>query len=174
MALYALVCAITSCLAADGTSQPTGTVMQAPVVWDGVSTIYSMQGYSVVPYTSQTPYTPPLSAYQVSLNAYNAAIASGLGITSTSTPAINGTYDVSQSGLGNLAAEAQGISAFGQFHTGGTSGLMWLLQNGTPVVFPTTAAFMNVAKAAFQAVGDAKSALSAQSPTMPAMTATIP
>ena len=58
MSSFALICALAAgCAASDGTTQPTGTVMSAPIAWDGVSA-YAPAGMTVVPYAGQVPYAP--------------------------------------------------------------------------------------------------------------------
>ena len=54
---YAVVC-ITACTAADGTTQPAGTVLNAPIAWDGTSAWTPPPGTQAVPYTGQVAYSP--------------------------------------------------------------------------------------------------------------------
>ena len=103
--------------------------------------------------------------------AYQELITGGMTVTSTGTPALNGTYAIDQNAQSNIAAEAQFISAFSEFTNGATTDLPWALVNGSTVEFPTTAAFMNFAKAAAQLVAAAKlAAMSASAMPNPSVT----
>lgn len=114
--------------------------------------------------------TPSLSQQAAAL------LAGGLSLTSTGTPALDGTYAVSsgvQFGRDDIATEAQFVSTFSEF-TNGTTTLSWPLIDGkTFVTFPTTAAFLNFAKAAAQFYAAVQAAV-ATGGTLPAASATIP
>jgi hypothetical protein len=128
-------------------------------------------GYASGAFTAPAPPPAPTLAQQ----AAN-LIAAGLTITSTSTPAINGTYTVASGvpfGREDIGTEAQFVSAFSEFTNGGTT-LEWPLMDGKFITFPTTAAFMNFAKAAGQFYAAAKAAAALGSGTLPSASVTIP
>ncbi len=104
-----------------------------------------------------------------------ALIAAGLTIASTGTPAINGTYAVASGvpfGREDIGTEAQFISTFSEF-TNGAQTLEWPLTNGTFVTFPSTAAYMNFAKAAAQFYAAAKAVVALNAGVLPAAAVTI-
>ena len=115
---------------------------------------------------------PPTLAQQA-----EALIAGGLTISSTSTPALNGTYAVASGvpfGREDIGTEAQFVSTFSEF-TNGTTTLQWPLIDGkTFVTFPTTASFMAFAKAAAQFYAACKAVAATGVGTLPPATATIP
>lgn len=119
------------------------------------------------------PPVPPTPAQQAKA-AYDAFIAGGLAITSTSTPAINGTYALDPGSQQTVTTEAAYINAFSEFTTGAASNFPWRLPNGSAIVFPTTASFMAVTKAIAQSVTAANLALQSESTTMPPSSVTIP
>lgn len=105
-----------------------------------------------------------------------AAIAGGVTITSTGTPALNGTYAVASGvpfGREDIGTEAQFITTYSEF-TNGTQTIEWPLMDGTFVTFPTTAAFLNFAKVAGQFYAACKSVAALGSGELPSATATIP
>ena len=118
------------------------------------------------------PTTPPTLAQQAA-----AALGAGLTITSTGTPAINGTYAIADGvafGRNDIGTEAQFISTFQEF-TNGTQTLEWPLIDGkTFVTFPSTATFMNFAKAAAQYYAAVKAVAALGAGTLPSASVTIP
>ena len=121
-------------------------------------------------------YTPPVPAPTLAQQAA-AAIGAGLTITSTGTPALNGTYAVASGvpfGREDIGTEAQFVSTFSEF-TNGTTTLQWPLIDGkTFVTFPTTASFMAFAKAAAQFYAACKAVAATGAGSLPAASATIP
>jgi hypothetical protein len=172
MSNFALICALAlGCTASDGTTQPTGTVMAAPIVWDGVSA-YSPAGMSVVPYTGQTPYAPaPLAPTVAQLAA--TLLAGGITITSTSTPALNGTYAIDAAAQANInAVQTYILTTPGTFPSGATQ--PWVDMSGAVHVFANTAQFTAFAKAAAQIAAQVTLYGAGALPSPPAMSATIP
>ena len=106
-----------------------------------------------------------------------AALGAGLTITSTGTPALNGTYAVASGvpfGREDIGTEAQFISTFSEF-TNGTQTLEWPLIDGkTFVTFPNTATFMNFAKAAAQYYAAVKAVAATGQGSFPSNQVTIP
>ena len=105
-----------------------------------------------------------------------AALGAGLTITSTGTPAINGTYAIASGipfGREDIGTEAQFVSTFSEF-TNGAQTLEWPLLNGTFVTFPSTASFMNFAKAAAQYYAAVKAVVAAGQGSFPSNQVTIP
>jgi hypothetical protein len=89
---------------------------------------------------------------------YAAAIAEGLVVTSTTTPALNGTYGVSATDQANIRDESQFISIYGEFSNGQATS-SWADTYGAQRAFASTAPFMAFAKAAMQYVSACKQTL---------------
>lgn len=127
-------------------------------------------GTAVAAPVAPAPVAPSISQQAATL------IAAGLTVSSADTPALNGVYNV-QSGVTfgqeDIASEAQFISTYSEFTNGATTDLTWPLQNGTQVIFPTTAEFLAFAKATGQFIAAVKLSV-AQNTALPDATATIP
>ena len=121
-------------------------------------------------------YTPPVPPPTLAQQAAT-LIASGLTITSTGTPAINGTYTVASGvpfGREDIGTEAQFVSAFSEFTNGSTT-LEWPLIDGkTFVTFPSTTTFMAFAKAAAQYYAAVKAVAATGQGSFPSNQVTIP
>ena len=128
--------------------------------------------YSNDTFTAPPAPPPPTLAQQAA-----AALGAGLAITSTGTPAVNGTYAVASGvpfGREDIGTEAQFISTFSEF-TNGTQTLEWPLIDGkTFVTFPNTATFMNFAKAAAQYYAAVKVVAATGQGSFPSNQVTIP
>ena len=131
-------------------------------------------GYTFANGTFTGPPAPPAPTLAQQAAA---AIAAGLTITSTSTPALNGTYAVASGvpfGREDIGTEAQFVSTFSEF-TNGTTTLEWPLIDGkTFVTFPNTATFMNFAKAAAQYYAAVKAVAATGQGSFPSNQVTIP
>ncbi len=102
-----------------------------------------------------------------------ALIAGGLTITSTGTPALNGTYSTDATAQQNIQAVQIYIQANGKFP--GSSGTYpWLDKAGQPHVFPTISEFTAFATAVADFVADLQMIVYTGAGTLPAATATIP
>ena len=95
------------------------------------------------------PYAIVLTPAQLAQGAYAAAIAAGVVIVSTGTPALNGTYAIDQASLSRITAEQVYIATTGTFTNGQTT-RAWLDASGTPHVFPSTAEFTAFAETVAQ------------------------
>lgn len=93
---------------------------------------------------------PTLSASQKASNA----ISGGIILTSTGTPALNGTYSVAPNIQGQINAVVTYILLNSNF-PGGASELPWPDASGTMHVFPTTTSFTNFASAVANFVAQA-------------------
>ena len=128
-------------------------------------------------YASGTFTAPPAPPAPTLAQQAAAALGAGLTITSTSTPALNGTYAVASGvpfGREDIGTEAQFISTFSEF-TNGTQTLEWPLIDGkTFVTFPNTATFMNFAKAAAQYYAAVKAVAATGQGSFPSNQVTIP
>ena len=135
---------------------------------------WAVESSALVAYT---PPAPSLTPAQTAAADYAAFIAVGLTVTSTGTPALNGVYAIDPNSQANISAEAQFVGTFSEFTNGSTTALVWQLQNGSFVTFPSTMEFTAFAKVAAQIVAAAKLAAAqiaaGQSATMPAPSATI-
>ncbi|HEY1857590.1 hypothetical protein [Acidocella sp.] len=133
-------------------------------------------GWSATETSGVWSFAAPVAPTPTLGQAATALVAAGLTVTSTSTPALNGVYNV-QSGVAfgqqDIATEAQFISTFSEFTNGTSTALEWPLLNGTVVTFTTTTAFLNFAKVVAQFIAAVKSAM-AMSGTLPAASVTIP
>jgi hypothetical protein len=90
---------------------------------------------------------------------YSAAIAAGIVIASTSTPALNGTYALGPSDTANIGDEAQFITIFSEFTNGATAAMTWADASGATHSFSSTSQFMAFAKAVAQYVSALKMTL---------------
>ena len=171
---------------ADGTQYPgnwpksdiaglTPVVMAAPPASDVTVTGSTVTLVNGVP--TQELQTAPIPAATILQQQAAAALSAGLSITSTGTPALNGTYRVASGvpfGREDIGTEAQFVSTFSEFTNGATT-LDWPLIDGkTFVTFPTTASFMNFAKAAAQFFAACKAIAAIGAGSLPTASATIP
>jgi len=78
--------------------------------------------------------------------AVSAALAGGINLTSTGTPALNGNYSVSAQSIANVANVTTYILKNGRF-PGGVSQLPWADTAGSMHAFPDVATFENFATA---------------------------
>jgi len=85
------------------------------------------------------PTIPPGAAAGNAINA-------GIILTSTGTPALNGTYAVNQAAQANINAISTYILVNGNFPGGGST-LPWYDTSGVAHTFPSTAAFQDFASA---------------------------
>ena len=137
---------------------PVGYVAVDAEAWAQHLTDLSLSTWKVVDgvATYTAPVTPAPTAVQVAAAAYGAFIADGLSVTSTATPALNGTYGIGPSDTADISAEAQFISAFSEFTSGNSTAMPWQQVDGTVVTFISTSDFLNFAKIAAQTVTAAK------------------
>ena len=168
-ATYAIVCAA-PCVASDGTTQPAGTALAA-IAYDGRAPYTPPPNTAVVPYAGQTIYVPATPAPSLSQQA-QAMLAAGLSITSTSTPALNGTYAADAITQSNVMAEMVSLLANAAF-TNGTTTLAWPDATGAPHNF-TAAQFKAFATAEGQFVGVLAPVIATNAGTLPSASATIP
>lgn len=89
--------------------------------------------YAVVP-----PPAPTLAQQA------QAALLAGVSVTSTSTPALNGTYNIDVPAQAKIAATSAYILRNGTFYKGQAT-LPWVDASGTPHVFPSTTIFEDFA-----------------------------
>lgn len=86
------------------------------------------------------------TATQAAQASAQAAIAGGLQIVSTGTPALDGIYAASASAQENIDSTMLYIQVHGVFPTGGAT-MTWLDQSGAAHTFPTVAEFQAFATA---------------------------
>ena len=92
--------------------------------------------------TAKVAPTPTLAQQAAAL------LAAGLTITSTGTPAINGTYGCKDSDQARFSRTFNLIQkAGGNAFPNGLASLAWPLRNGTPVTFTAVATFLAVEQA---------------------------
>lgn len=127
----------------------------------------------------QPPPPPPPPSFARQAASF---VASGISITSTSMPSLNGVYSVSPAGSYGqqaIGSEAQFISTFGEFTNGSSASLDWPLKSGAMVTFTATGQFLAFAKAAAQFVSAVQTAVTASAAgvtgvTLPSSAYTIP
>jgi hypothetical protein len=100
-------------------------------------------------WTFAAPVVVPPSAAAVATASFTAAIAAGVTISSTSTPALNGIYGLDDVSLNRITAEQVYIATKGTFTNGGAT-RSWKDMAGAPHTFPSTAAFTSFAEAVAQ------------------------
>jgi len=91
-------------------------------------------------------WPPAPTAAEVAQATYNAAIAAGVQITSTGTPALNGTYSITPSTIADIQAQQVSILTRDLFTNGSTT-RVWADILGGVHVFPSTAQFTAFAEA---------------------------
>lgn len=91
-------------------------------------------------YAAHNPATPDPNASAAAL------LASGVAITSTGTPVLNGTYACDPLSQQKITSEQLYIATTGKFTNGQTT-KAWADASGALHTFPTTAAFTNFAEA---------------------------
>ncbi|HZQ01423.1 MAG TPA: hypothetical protein VFB13_17895 [Reyranella sp.] len=123
------------------------------------------------------PNTPDPVPAAAPKDTFNLAIAAGLAVTSSGTPALNATYALDRDALFNITSEQVYIATKGTFTNGGAT-RAWLDAAGTPHVFPSVAAFTAFAEAVAQYVDSLNTALvtaeQGGTPAWPAAAASIP
>lgn len=102
----------------------------------------------------------------------NAAITSGLHITSTSMPTLNGTYAIDGISQGKLAAVSTYILVNSKF-PGGATEYPWIDLAQQPHVFPTTATFQAFATAIADYVAALDMIIATGSGTLPPSTTAL-
>lgn len=114
---------------------------------------------------------PPPPAPTLSQMA-SSALSAGLAVTSTSTPAINGTYSVDPAAQGRMAAISTFILVNNAFPSG-ASAFPWIDTSGGVHLFPTTALFQQFATAAANYVAALDLIAATGTGTMPPNSITI-
>jgi hypothetical protein len=104
----------------------------------GVTDVYAAHNPLTIPPTTQ---------------AQN-AISAGLTVTSTSTPAIDGTFPVDQATQTKISSVETFIERNGVFPGSAGTSLAWFDITGTPHVFPSTTVFSAFATAVANYVAD--------------------
>lgn len=126
--------------------------------------IWAVEGEQIV---AVTPPAPTLAQQALAL------IAGGMTITSTDTPALNGTYSANASAQSNIQAVQIYIQANGKF-PGSSGTYAWLDTSGTPHVFPSISEFTAFATAIADFVADCTMIALTGEGTLPVASATIP
>jgi len=124
--------------------------------------------YSGGTFTAPPAPPPPTLAQQAA-----AAIGKGLAITSTSTPALDGTYACDDATQAKINRVASFIALNGKFPAGLTA-MPWPDMSGTVHEFPTTAEFTAFAFAVANYVVELDAVIMGLATTLPAASATIP
>jgi len=114
---------------------------------------------------------PPAPPAPTPADLARTALASGLAITSTGTPALDGVYACDPEAQAKLMATDLYITKRGTFY-GGVSTYPWVDMEGNPHIF-TMAEFDNLATAIANYVAALDLVIAGQSETLPAATATI-
>jgi hypothetical protein len=96
-------------------------------------------------YSQESGFAEPPAPVLSPARQMMAAMAAGLAITSTGTPAISATYHAAGDRWALMLNQAQYVATFGVF-SGGLETLPWQAISG-PVEFATTAQFLAIARA---------------------------
>ena len=102
-----------------------------------------------------------------------AALAAGLTITSTGTPALNGVYATDAETQADIGWVQIYVQANGKF-PGSSGTYVWLDIDRAPHIFPSVAEFTAFATVFADYVADLKMIATTNAGTLPAATATIP
>jgi len=145
---------------------PSGVTAQLLPAGSPVSAGYTFDGTN---YTAPVSTTPAPTAAEVLASTVMAALAAGLTITSTSTPAINGTYAVDSKTTDEITSVTTFILTNGAFPNG-TSTFPWPDASNTPHIFPSVAVFKGWATA----IANYVSALNLYGDGMPGATLPAP
>lgn len=141
------------------------------LVWAAVPTgVTPIQGWSYAAGTFSAP--PALMAAPTLPQQAATAINAGLSISSTTTPALNGTYPASATAQAQINAEVTSILLNGTF-ADGTSTIEWLDVTGTAHSF-TVAQFKTLATAIGVFVSGCFKCINGQSTTIPSSIRNIP
>lgn len=133
--------------------------------WHDPSENYQLQAgqveFAEIPTTAQleaafSGYAAAAAAAAVPAQ-YAAAIAAGLAITSTGTPAVNGTYACDENQQDVITRLQTYIAKTGVF-PGGLSSIQLRLVSGAYISIPSVAVFQNIATAIGNYVADADNA----------------
>jgi hypothetical protein len=115
---------------------------------------------------------PPAPPAPTLAQQAQAALLSGLAITSTSTPTLNGTYAIDVASQQKINSVALFV-AVNQNFPGGTTSYPWLDMSGTAHTFPSIAEFDAFATAVANYVAQLDMIIVTNTGTLPASTVTI-
>ncbi len=130
-----------------------------------------MTGQWAVSNGALVAYTPPAPVLTLAQQA-QAALAAGLTVTSTGTPALDGLYSVDAAAQQNIQAVQIYIQANGKF-PGSTGTYAWLDKSGAAHVFPSVTEFTAFATAVADYVADLQMIIYTGTGTLPAATKAI-
>jgi hypothetical protein len=125
---------------------------------------------TLVPYVVPTPEPVPGAAAAA---AAGVAFAAGLAVTSTATPALNGTYPIDPATQAHMQAEVIAILLNGTF-ADGTGTVVWADTGGEPHTFGSVGEFKVFASTIAAYVAALYKYASGILTTLPTATATIP
>lgn len=172
MALFALVAPGGEIIQIEAETFPVAP----PIVWTAdlsAVTPAPQIGWTATEAAGDWNYEAPPSPPSPTLaQQAQAALSTGLAITSTGTPALNGVYAVdatTQARITSTMLYVQVNSAF----PGPASTMAWPLMNGSTVTFPSTAAFQAFASAVANYVAALDEIARANTGALPVATATI-
>jgi hypothetical protein len=161
--------------------EPAGYVADI-VIWDGVTRFAPLDpcgnAYNLVAEpTLGTPgitFTPtPTETLAADQAEYTRLIAGGVTITSTATPALNGTYGASATDQSNYTSTETAVQA-----GIATFPMIWIQQSGAAVSIPSAAVFLEIAGAVYKFVNAADlaeaTAAAGGTPTWPSPNVTVP
>ena len=114
---------------------------------------WNFDGNAFTPPPPVVPTPPAPTPAQVAQAAAQAVLNEGIAITSTGTPAVSGTYSLSQETQNLVVAVATAINTSGGSFPGGVSALPWADASGAEHVFPNVTVFKEFALAIAGYVG---------------------
>ncbi len=126
---------------------PTLTTACTTMCGDVVAIGWSYDGNAFTPPPPAPPTPPPPPPpIPVTQEAANAALAAGLAITSTGTPAVSGTYSLSTQSQAYINGLMSSILASGTFFNGATTQVFYDAANNAHT-FPNVTVFKDFALA---------------------------
>jgi len=150
---------------------PTGTatLVVTAAQWDTQGTAQYVSGGALVAGTA-----PVIASVLTLAQQATTLINSGIIITSTGTPALNGTYSTNATAQQNVANIASYISINGKFPGISATTLTYSDISGNPHVFPSTTEFLAFYTAAGDFITDCQTIIMTNAGTLPSNQATIP
>jgi hypothetical protein len=150
-------------------------MFNAALVWTDVTTVSPQPQVGWTATLSGTTYTfaaPPAPPAPTLAQQAQAALWAGVAITSTSTPALNGTYAIDPSSQMKINSMALFV-AVNQKFPGGATSYPWLTMSGTANTFPSITEFDAFATAVADYVAQLDMIIATGTGTLPASSVTI-
>jgi hypothetical protein len=144
------------------------------LVWVDVTNVspQPQQGWSATQTGGTWSFAAPAPFVPTLTQQAQAALAAGIGITSTGTPSLNGTYAIDVASQQKINSVALFIAVNQKFPGGGTT-YPWLDMSGTVHTFPSTTEFNAFATAVADYVAQLDMIIATGTGTLPVSAVTI-